>query len=171
MSLNFSQRHMPPGEEGAPFWGRPCSLSGAVGHAGLLQDGGNHRRIAQARFPDTGQIGHQAGRTMSSLSGRLRFFRAGVLRNKTDGIVSRNSRTDFTPTSLGSRTLPVDSGSAPVEAREKKAAQGTASMPTRCHPSCSGLAKSGGPSMQICFEGPRCWPRPALSPPRRPGPR
>lgn len=45
-------------------------------------------------------------------------------------IVSRNSCTDFTLTSLGSRTLPLDSGSALVEVREKKAAQGTASMPT-----------------------------------------
>jgi hypothetical protein len=45
------------------------------------------------------------------------------------GIASQNSCMDFTPTSLGSRTLPLDGGSALVEAREK-AAQGTASMPT-----------------------------------------
>jgi len=37
---------------------------------------------------------------------------------------------DFIPTSPRSRKLPIDSGSALVEAREKKTAQRTASMPT-----------------------------------------
>jgi RecA/RadA recombinase len=48
---------------------------------------------------------------------------------KTDGIVSRNSSTEFTLTSRALGTLPLDSGSALVEAEEKKDAQGNASMP------------------------------------------
>ena len=59
----------------------------------------------------------------------LDALRIQAARNKTAGIVSQNSRTDFTSTSPGPSTLPLDSGSALVEAREKKTAQGTASMP------------------------------------------
>jgi hypothetical protein len=52
--------------------------------------------------------------------------------NAPPGIVSQNSLTDFTATSPVSQTLPLDSGSAlvEVEVREKKTAQGNASMPT-----------------------------------------
>ena len=58
-------------------------------------------------------------------------LRIRVASHKTAGIVSQNSRMDFTATSPGSRTLPLDSGSALVEAREKRNRSGE---PPRCRP-------------------------------------
>jgi len=60
-------------------------------------------------------------------------------RNKTESIVSQNSCADFTPISLESPTLPLDSGSALVEAREKKSRSGNRLDADRCHFSCPDL--------------------------------